>query len=191
MLQARLRNFLFYSVLTLGFFLVTPAIAEEKCAESYVDYESEDSLTREERLKAMDQALYDALNRYDDCLTQSENTSSSSSSSGGGAGSAGGGGSASSSTASSGIEGTETPPEQTAAVSGGLQSESEESEEGATSQQIPQALQNGKVPDDIPPADNDNILQQKVREAAENETDPDKRERLWDEYRKLKGLPEA
>jgi len=50
--------------------------------------------------------------------------------------------------------------------------------------------QNGtKAPDDIPPADNDSVFEKQIRQAAENETDPELRERLWNEYRKYKGLP--
>ena len=47
---------------------------------------------------------------------------------------------------------------------------------------------NGKLPDDIPSADNDSALAAQIRRAAENETDPNKRKLLWDEYRKYKGL---
>ena len=46
-----------------------------------------------------------------------------------------------------------------------------------------------KAPNDIPPADNDSIFEKQIREAAENETDPEVKERLWNEYRKYKGLP--
>jgi hypothetical protein len=47
---------------------------------------------------------------------------------------------------------------------------------------------NGKLPDDIPSVDNDSALAAQIRRAAENETDPTKREQLWNEYRKYKGL---
>ena len=47
---------------------------------------------------------------------------------------------------------------------------------------------NGKLPDDIPSADNDSALAAQIRRAAENETDPNKKKLLWDEYRKYKGL---
>ena len=46
-----------------------------------------------------------------------------------------------------------------------------------------------KSPDDIPAADNDSVFEKQIREAAENESDPEIRERLWNEYRKYKGLP--
>ncbi|MGB0570468.1 MAG: hypothetical protein ACPGQM_00135 [Alphaproteobacteria bacterium] len=50
---------------------------------------------------------------------------------------------------------------------------------------------NGKVPEDIPPADNDSALEAQIRQAAIEETDPELKNRLWDEYRRYKGLPVA
>jgi len=44
------------------------------------------------------------------------------------------------------------------------------------------------VPDDIPPARDDDIIARQLREAAQQETDPELREKLWDEYRKYKGI---
>lgn len=48
---------------------------------------------------------------------------------------------------------------------------------------------NGRVPEDIPPADNDSALEAQIRQAAIEETDPELKKRLWDEYRRYKGLP--
>lgn len=48
---------------------------------------------------------------------------------------------------------------------------------------------NGKIPEDIPPADNDSVLEAQIRQAAINETDPEVKAKLWDEYRRYKGLP--
>jgi hypothetical protein len=42
------------------------------------------------------------------------------------------------------------------------------------------------VPDDIPDARDDDIVARQLREAAMSETDPELREKLWDEYRKYK-----
>ncbi|MBE7638673.1 hypothetical protein GUA87_17590 [Sneathiella sp. P13V-1] len=137
----------------------------------------------------MDRALFDALNRYDDCMTEDAQSGGGQSASGGGAGSGtsdGGSGSASS-TASSDLQGTETPKVAVAPA----EAAEEEAEEGQVPQVMPRVLPNGKIPDDIPPANNDDILQKKVREAAMNEPDPEKRERLWEEYRKLKGIPNS
>lgn len=42
------------------------------------------------------------------------------------------------------------------------------------------------VPDDVPSGQNDDVVARQLREAAENETDPALREKLWDEYRQYK-----
>lgn len=42
------------------------------------------------------------------------------------------------------------------------------------------------VPDDVGDGRNDDIVARQLREAAERETDPELRERLWDEYREYK-----
>ena len=52
------------------------------------------------------------------------------------------------------------------------------------------SVANGKLPEDIPSADNDSALAAQIRHAAENETDPVKKAQLWNEYRKYKGLPQ-
>ncbi|MFU8816487.1 MAG: hypothetical protein ACNA7W_14160, partial [Pseudomonadales bacterium] len=44
------------------------------------------------------------------------------------------------------------------------------------------------IPDDIPPARDDDIIARQLREAAQQETDPELREKLWDEYRRYKGI---
>ena len=49
--------------------------------------------------------------------------------------------------------------------------------------------ENGKLPEDIPHADNDSALEAQIRKAAIEETDPELKKRLWDEYRRYKGLP--
>lgn len=50
-------------------------------------------------------------------------------------------------------------------------------------------LGSGKLPEDIPAADNDSVLEAQIRAAAMQEQDPQMRERLWNEYRRYKGLP--
>ena len=49
---------------------------------------------------------------------------------------------------------------------------------------------NSKIPDDIPIDDNDSVLEEQIKLAAINEKDPEKKKRLWNEYRKYKGLPQ-
>ncbi len=43
-------------------------------------------------------------------------------------------------------------------------------------------------PEDIPSGDDDDVVARQLREAAMRESDPQLREKLWDEYRKYKGI---
>lgn len=45
-----------------------------------------------------------------------------------------------------------------------------------------------KPPEDIPSGDNDDVVARQLREAAMREPDPAVRKKLWDEYRKYKGI---
>lgn len=45
---------------------------------------------------------------------------------------------------------------------------------------------NTNVPADIPDGKDDDVVARQLREAAENEQDPELREKLWDEYRRYK-----
>jgi hypothetical protein len=61
---------------------------------------------------------------------------------------------------------------------------------GMPSQNSPQRAPpspSGNIPDDIPDARDDDIIARQLREAAMNETDPELREKLWEEYRRYKG----
>jgi hypothetical protein len=52
-----------------------------------------------------------------------------------------------------------------------------------------QVAMGGPVPQDIPSADGDDVVARQLREAAMREIDPVLREKLWNEYRRYKGLP--
>ena len=54
---------------------------------------------------------------------------------------------------------------------------------------LPSTAGNGALPEDIPAANNDDAVAAQIRLAAEIEQDPVKQEKLWNEYRKYKGLP--
>lgn len=178
-----------------------------ECTDTFVDYKDDASLTSEERIALMNEAFFTSLNKYDSCqLSQSNNNASSSaglsgaSAANGEEGGAGAEGSndigQSQSVASSDMSGDEPAAEYDQTISGEQGSSSwgeSEDNDGNDSQITKNKIQdkNGKTPDDIPPADNDSILESQIRYAAENEPDPVKREKLWDEYRKYKGLPAA
>ncbi|MEX0582095.1 MAG: hypothetical protein WD185_00375 [Sneathiella sp.] len=148
-----------YSVLALA--LLSDSYAnesgsEQDCSEAGVDYDKSSGKTKDEIIAEMDRALYESLNRYDGCVSQKKNSGSSS---GGGAAGSDGGGSATSS-ASSGIEGSEPTISQSQRNQQANTIEGEETKLPAKTQD--RALENGKITEDIPPADNDNILQKKI-----------------------------
>ena len=165
----------------------------QECKEYGVDYQQTEGLTKEEITDRMDRALFESLNKYDDCLQQSQ--SGGAASANGASGSQGINGAngnavgteASSSTASAGIQGTEKTDTTDKSSSPTTAADAAENKQ-AQAQTQDKVLPNGKLPDDIPSSDNDTVLQQKVKEAAMYEPDPEKRAKLWNEYRKLKGL---
>ncbi|TNE36451.1 MAG: hypothetical protein EP348_07035 [Alphaproteobacteria bacterium] len=168
------------------------------CRDYGVDYKKSEGLTKEEITERMDKALFNSLNKYDDCLQQPQSRSKGAEggSSGGGEGGGSGNGSGSAnSTAASGIQGTDAAKKSAGdrpdAAAAGVNSGNAAGDNQASAGKLPEnsAMANGKLPEDIPSADNDTILQQKVREAAMNEPDPEKKAKLWNEYRKLKGIP--
>jgi hypothetical protein len=57
----------------------------------------------------------------------------------------------------------------------------------ASSAPPPPMASAGDIPDDIPDAKDDDIIARQLREAAMKETDPELKEKLWDEYRRYKG----
>lgn len=252
----------------------TPPTPEE-CKEIEVLFKDDPSLTREERVKAMDKALARSLGRYDECQRILSQGGGAGSSAGGGQGGAGSGkpgngqegtdaadqsgngkeGADASGQAAEGKEGadaSERPGEEkkgsgdspptgagrrgqlvgeapnpvksvaTSDISGPMKSsgqlpgangqgadgdrkdEDPEQEQGGASPQgdlagkpgsregQPAAVahSNGKIPEDIPSADNDSVLERQIREAAMREKDPAVQAKLWNEYRRYKGLPQ-
>ena len=160
-------------------------------------------LTKEERIKRMDQAFDESLTKFEECLVTAPTLSGSA------GGVLSGGGSqnqqagqqegqqgnehASSATPvkSRGISGNETPKLQPPVVTGDTSPQGTLLGSGTPIRlQQNKPLQNGKLPDDIPEVDNDNAFAQQLRRAAESEQDPVRQVRLWNEYRRYKGLPE-
>ena len=165
------------------------------CANVQVDYSDDPTLTKGERIHKMDKSLSRSLNKYKLCRQKTKKEETNDANENPGAASEEVGSledeNMGEAIASSAISGTELPA-------------SEDSTQGEAENNL--ALQttniknenyqggisaaNGKLPDDIPSADNDSALAAQIRRAAENETDPNKRKLLWDEYRKYKGLAE-
>jgi len=94
------------------------------------------------------------------------------------------------SVASSELSGTEINEENLEDSSAFENNFSEEREEYKNDQRFEQGEKiNGMIPEDIPQDDNDSVLEEQIRLAAMSEKDPEKKKRLWNEYRKYKGLP--
>ena len=95
------------------------------------------------------------------------------------------------SVASSGLSGTEANKENVEEVSAFENNISEDNEEYENDKGFEQAKENnGIIPEDIPQDDNDSVLEEQIKLAAMNEKDPEKKKRLWNEYRKYKGVPQ-
>jgi hypothetical protein len=178
----------------------TPGVAYD-CTDIKLNHEYDAALTREENLELMDRALFQSLSKFDACQDNQANSSG-----GGGGGNDGGSegkgnspGESGSSVASSDMSGNESPksdatadgqgswaplPQQNASTEGSNPTNSE-----TPSVATPPAFNNGQIPNDIPPANNDTVLEAQIRRAAINEPDPILKKKLWNEYRKYKGLP--
>ncbi len=185
------------------------------CTKVSIDYLNDPNLTREERIALMDRALMKSLSEFDACQTaQSSNSGgggggAAGAGDGGGSGAGEGGGSGSmggqKSFAAQDMTGTETAPADNASGANaagsvaeagerqgeGNSSQADEAESDSTRTETARALDNGKIPEDIPPADNDSVLEAQIRRAAINEKDPKIKKKLWNEYRKYKGLPQV
>lgn len=161
----------------------TEKTAEQQCGEAKILYRDDPALSRAERLVLMEKAFYDSINRFEACKLASQSSASSASNSGGGGEYQGDGLSENSATASQEMQGTEAeleiPPPMAEQDLQNIQSGNIDS---------PASANNGAVPEDIPAANNDDAIAAQIRLAAEAETDPEIRQKLWNEYRKYKGL---
>ncbi len=174
----------------------TSASSYDDCTRIELDLEAAaGALTDEEKIALMDREFYESLARFDRCQASFSSDDGGGSDGGGsdGGGSDGGG--------SDGGQGGGVQSVPSASVSGTdpEKASEEEPKEGrepgtpavqpATAEHSSTPRDNGKTPDDIPPANNDDIIARGLREVAENEKNPEEREKLWNEYRKYKNLP--
>ncbi len=187
------------------------------CTDVHVDYSSDSTLTKEERIRLMDKAFYKSLNKFELCQLAKEKAKAAAGTGSGNGGNggntaanAGGNGATNGSGNSADKPQSGLPRESVASstMSGTdvvTKKSSSEKSQAMASETLPNpeeksgtgresgsnaALANGKLPDDIPPAQNDDALAAQIRYAAEIEKDPVKSAQLWNEYRKYKGLPQ-
>jgi len=175
-----------------------------ECTDASIEFRDSGQLTREEKIERMDQALLDSLSRFDACQNRLSGSGAATATVGGETGGDAAGGTAGESVASSdmsgeekarpgeGAHGSTTTPLQPGELQSDYQGENlddpprpDDGQGGSAGQA---RAENGKIPEDIPPADNDSVLEGQIRQAAINETNPEIKEKLWDEYRRYKGL---
>jgi len=198
-----LKFILIYHAVAISAFADDSLSSGIDCSEISINYADNPDLTRAERIAAMEAAFYDSVNRFETCnLSNSSQASSQSASQSSNLGSGSDSGSGESdgsestgdnnntegtfeSVASSVLTGTEIdvePPE----LDSSFESDTEASDTEVTA--LSSGGANGAIPEDIPEANNDDAVAAQIRLAAELEKDPEKKEKLWDEYRKYKGI---
>ena len=163
------------------------------CTVIELEPEIDPNLTTQENIQRLTEQFFESVNTVQHCEPPSETASS------------GAGGGATASSDLSGSEAVLSDSPKASAESVGdselsaiqqdiekaLSDSSNTSSENDSGSAVAEAKDgnNGALPDDIPSADNDSVFEAQIRAAAENETDPDVRKNLWNEYRKYKGLP--
>lgn len=137
------------------------------CTQFKIDESEDEFLTAQEQVQKMEQAFVDSIDREEACIVKTPGN--------GGVGQNGHG----EGSEGEGMEGEDAE---------GDEGESESEEQQVADKREDKTLNNGAVPKDIPSAENDSVLEAQIRKAAESETDPVKRKKLWNEYRRYKGL---
>jgi hypothetical protein len=170
------------------------------CSEVAINYIDRPGMTRSERLEEMDKAFFESVNRFELCHLSNQSSSSQARSSSDSA-------SAGSDTATGGTESSESGVISVVSpLMTGTETESSMPlSDSSADLGMPESVQentgdeafaiyagsggSGALPEDIPVANNDDAVAAQIRLAAEIEKDPIKKEKLWNEYRKYKGLP--
>lgn len=186
------------SVLVTGLLTVQAEEATtraEDCGEAEIRYSDSPELTRAERIALMEKAFFDSVNRFESCNLSDPNNTSATGSDGGESGEQGGGenqagNAGNSSVASQEMQGTEpeTETESSMPAQAGTADSDEPSENEGGSVVSSGGADNGAIPEDIPSANNDDAIAAQIRLAAEAEQDPEIKKKLWNEYRKYKGM---
>jgi len=176
--HARLTPLVIASLLSLP---SVPLMAAERagdCTEIDLRFETLNApLTDAEIAELRARRHAESLNAFERCVTNAGRGAGNGGGQGNGAQGQGNGG-----VAAAGITGTNPTPVE-------AEPPTEIPQNEVASEPSEQQQSNGRAPQDIPPADNDSVLAAQIRQAAETETDPDRQAKLWNEYRKIKGLP--
>lgn len=174
------------------------------CAEILMPNLAYAALTAAEKTALLERALWKSLNNFDPCKAAASGTNNGAvgGNSGGDSGVDSGDNAMQGNKSADGtakaqvIESTSVGDIQgdQSATKTPLPGQNNRAEEITTTNQTGQTtdrttLPNGKAPQDIPPAGNDNIIAKQFRQAALDEKDLVIKAKLWNEYRRYKNLP--
>ena len=183
-----------------GFFLINLFLIDEvqsnskesECDDLSVNYEEDQFLTKREQIEMMDEALIASLDKFESCiksqsnLINNDNSNPSSSTS---FESQELSGNASSTGSEELSENMDSDTNSSELDESQLSYENESNNDIQSTGKNENFGSNGKLPEDIPQDDNDDVLAKQIKNAALKEKDPEKREKIWNEYRKYKNLP--
>ena len=165
---------------------------ESECDDLSVNYEEDQFLTKREQIEMMDEALIASLDKFESCiksqsnLINNDNSNPSSSTS---FESQELSGNASSTGSEELSENMDSDTNSSELDESQLSYENESNNDIQSTEKNENFGSNGKLPEDIPQDDNDDVLAKQIKNAALKEKDPEKREKIWNEYRKYKNLP--
>jgi len=181
--------------------LIATENSTNSCENLSVDYEENEFLTQREQLDLMDIALLKSIENFDECIANKNKKTKSNSIKAVDNNNAR---ESKNARESNEIRGTSINTSQykndgfeqsfSADIEESFKPESVNQESASNdnlimSNEVSEVSgSNGKIPDDIPLDDNDDVLARQIKNAALNEADPEKQKKLWDEYRKYKNL---
>jgi len=150
----------------------------DECDNFDVNYTENEYLTDREQIQAMDDALLESLNRFEECIkaktsVRENNLNDTIENALDG---------------SQKLRGNKFDADQESTELYDEQNQNTENE-FAGSINKNNSGSNGRIPEDIPFDDNDDVLAQQIKNAALKERDPEKQKKIWNEYRKYKNLP--
>jgi len=158
------------------------------------DDEPQFEQTQEERIAALDAELLEGLGEYDEKLLQEQERVEAATPNNNEAGGGGGDGDGDGDGGSGGSSDGGSDGQNTAAEEGEKADGSESAALGGQQQTGIRSSGGGPgnmegipgQPEDIPDGSDDDIVARQLREAAQKETDPELKKKLWEEYRKYK-----
>ena len=168
-----------------------PVLAAGMLAPAPIEQSSEQTL--DEQVAALDAELMNGLGDFDEMLLREQQrvraqTPMSDSAAAGGSGAGAGDGEGEGADGSEGAEGSNGDAGESGQGAEALEGEGDGSVGmgGRQGSQSQRGSRGKGVPDDIPDGDDDDVVARQLREAAEKETSPELKAKLWEEYRKYK-----